>query len=138
MTTFSIDEATQVLATAMPGCVRDLGIRVESLGEGRANLRMPSGGAACREGGIFSGQALAALADTAMCFAVWADGRGHRPVATVDLHVTYLRGGGGEDVVAQAELVRSGRSLAFARVSIGLASSEQALASAIATFALPA
>ncbi len=137
MTTFSIEEAAHVLAATMPGCVRDLGIQVASVGDGEASLRMPFGDAACREGGIFSGQAIAALADTAMCLAVWADGRGHWPIATVDLHVTYLRGGGGEDALAQATLVRSGRSLAFARVSIGLASSGQALASAIATFALP-
>ena len=92
----------------------------------------------CREGGIFAGQALAALADTAMCFALWTDGRGRRPVATVDLHVTYLRAGDGDDVLADAEIVRSGRSLAFCRVSMRLASSGRELATAVATFSLPA
>lgn len=138
MTPFTIDMAAQVLAETMPGCVRGLDLTVEALDDGRATLRMPSTAMACREGGIFSGQALAALADTAMCFAVWMDGRGRRPVATVDLHVTYLRGAGGEDLLAHARLVRSGKSLAFARVDIVLAASGKDVASAVATFGLPA
>jgi uncharacterized protein (TIGR00369 family) len=138
MTDFSIETARRVLDTEMPGFVRDLGICVEAVGEGQARLRLPFSDRACREGGTFSGQALAALADTAMCFAIWTDGRGYRPVATVDLHVTYLRGGGDDDVIAHAELVRAGRSLAFARVPIYTATSGQTLATAVATFALPA
>ncbi|MBO7934031.1 PaaI family thioesterase [Burkholderia pseudomallei] len=136
MELMTMAEAQQVVAQAMPGCVRELGISVESLEPNRAVLRMPFSEKACREGRIFSGQALAALADTAMCFAVWCDGRGRRPVATTDLHVTYLRAGTGEDVVAQAEVVRAGGSLAFARVSL-LSPSGDEVATAVATFALP-
>jgi uncharacterized protein (TIGR00369 family) len=138
MTPFTLDMAATVLANTMPGCVRGLGLSVESLEDGRATLRMPFSDMACREGGIFSGQALAGLADTAMCFAVWMDGRGRRPVATVDLHVTYLRGAGGEDLLAHAHLVRSGKTLAFTRVDIVLAASGKSVATAIATFGLPA
>ena len=138
MTAFTLEEARDVLATALPGCVRSLGVSVESLVEGKATLRMPAGEQATREGNIFGGQALSVLADSAMCFAIWTDGRGRRPIATVDLHMTFMRAGGGEDVLAHAELVRSGRSLAFARVTMDLASTGQTLATAVATFALPA
>jgi uncharacterized protein (TIGR00369 family) len=93
---------------------------------------------ACREGGIYAGQALAALADTAMCFAIWTDGRGRRPVATVDLHLTFLSGGSNEDVLARAEIVRSGRTLSFCKVSMVMADSDKLIASAVATFSLPA
>ncbi|ANY16220.1 hypothetical protein AW878_12105 [Bordetella pseudohinzii] len=130
-------EAEETLRTAMPGCVRGLGIAVEDLGPGRAVLRMPPGEAACREGGIFSGQALSALADTAMCFAVWTDGRGRRPVATIDLHMTFISGCAGEEVVATAELLRSGRGHAFTRVDI-VSAGGKAIASGMATFGLPA
>jgi uncharacterized protein (TIGR00369 family) len=135
---FTLEHAAQVLSETMPGCVRELGLTVEHLGEGRATLRMPCTAMACREGGIFAGQALSALADTAMCFALWTDGRGRRPVATVDLHVTFLRGGGQEDLLAHAEIVKSGRSLSFCKVSMVLADSGKDIASAVATFSLAA
>ena len=136
MITLSKQEAENTLATAMPGCVRDLGISVVSLEAGAATLRMPVSEQACREGGIFSGQALSALADTAMCFAVWTDGRGRRPVATIDLHVTFVSACSGEDVVARAELVRSGRGHAFVRTTIASAAGKT-VATAVATFGLP-
>jgi uncharacterized protein (TIGR00369 family) len=135
---FTLEEGTRTLSETMPGCVRELGLTVECLGEGCATLRMSPTAMACREGGIYSGQALAALADTAMCFALWTDGRGRRPVATVDLHVTFLRGGGQEDLLAKAEIVRSGRTLSFCKVSMTLATSGKDIASAVATFSLAA
>jgi len=133
-----MDNADEVLREVMPGCVRSLSITVDKVGENAASLKMPSSEAACREGGIFSGQAIAALADSAMCFALWCDGRGRRPVATVDLHVTYMRGLGNESLVAHAEVVRSGRTLSFAKVQIVGAESGQLAATAIGTFAWPA
>jgi len=135
---FTVEVAAQVIATAFPGCVRALGISVEHLDAERATLRLPLSDMACREGGIVSGQAMAALADTAMCFAVWADGRGRRPIATVDLHVTYLRGAAGEDLLAHAHLVRAGKSLAFTRVDVVQAESGKTVATAVAIFGLPA
>jgi len=136
---FTLEQGAQVLAGAtLPGCVRELGLTVEHLGEGCATLRMRPTAMACREGGIYAGQALAALADTAMCFAIWTDGRGRRPVATVDLHVTFLRGGGQEDLLAKAEIVRSGRTLSFCKVSMVLADSGKDVASGVGTFSLPA
>lgn len=138
MTELTIDTAAEVLQEVMPGCVRALGIDVESLGHNRATLRMPASEAACREGGIFAGQAIAALADSAMCFALWCDGRGRRPVATVDLHVTFMRAIGKESLLANAEVVRSGRTLSFARVNLVGAESGQVAATAVGTFAWPA
>ncbi|MDM0058856.1 PaaI family thioesterase [Variovorax fucosicus] len=136
---FTLEQGAQVLADAtMPGCVRELGLTVEHLGKGSATLRMRPTPMACREGGIYAGQALSALADTAMCFAIWTDGRGRRPVATVDLHMTFLSGGGKEDLLAKAEIVRSGRTLSFCKVSMVLADSGKDVASAMAIFSLPA
>ena len=45
---FSIEQGAQVLSEVMPGCVRELGLTVEHLGEGRATLRMPPSAMACR------------------------------------------------------------------------------------------
>lgn len=135
MTELTMENAPNVLSEVMPGCVRALNLNVESLGDSRATLRMPVSDAACREGGIFAGQAIAALADSAMCFSLWCDGRGRRPVATVDLHVTFMRAVGNESLLAHAEVVRSGRTLSFARVSLVGAESGQVAATAVGTFA---
>ena len=122
----------------MPGCVGLLQIVVEKLGENEATLSMPVSDAACREGGIFAGQAIAALADSSMCCALWCDGRGRRPVATVDLHVTYMRAVGNESLLARAKVVRSGRTLSFATVQLVGSESGQLAATAVGTFAWPA
>ena len=137
MSLLTLDTAAQILAD-MPGCVRALDLSVEDLQDGHATLRMPYSDMSCRQDGTFSGQALATLADTAMCFALWMDGRGRRPIATVDLHVTYMRSANGEDVLGRAQLVRSGRAMAFAQVDIVVASSGRQIASAVATFTLSA
>jgi uncharacterized protein (TIGR00369 family) len=138
MTELTMENAAEVLREVMPGCVRTLGVSVESLGDNRATLRMPVSEAACREGGIFAGQAIAALVDSAMCFSLWCDGRGRRPVATVDLHVTFMRAVGKESLLAHAEVVRSGRTLSFARVNVVGAESGHVAATAVGTFAWPA
>ena len=138
MTELTMENADEVMREVMPGCVRVLQISVVELGENKVTLKMPVSDEACREGGIFAGQAIAALADSAMCFALWRDGRGRRPVATVDLHITYMRAAGQESLIAHAEVVRSGRTLSFANVRIVGADSGRIAATAIGTFAWPA
>ena len=44
----------------------------------------------CRNGGIVCGQALIALADTAMVIAILAANRGYRPMATVDQTTHFM------------------------------------------------
>lgn len=136
MSNFTIQTAAEVIAGVLPECVRMLGPRVVAITPEHTVLRMPASPAACREGGIVSGQALAALADTAMICALWSAFGEHRPVATVDLHVTYLRAAEQGDLVATAEVVKQGRSLSFARVVIaGAAHPGKPVATAIGTFA---
>jgi uncharacterized protein (TIGR00369 family) len=136
MTVFNLDTAADVIEAVVPACVKSLGLSVVSIDARGAVLRMPSSPAACREGGIISGQALASLADTAMVCALWSVFGEHRPVATVDLHVTYLRAADEGDVLATAEVVKQGRSLSFARVSIASAAQpDRPLTTAVGTFA---
>ncbi len=144
MAEWNVDAASQVLREHFAPWVQALDLAVESVSPQRAALRMRFHEALCREGGILSGQALAALADTAMVFAVASACDGYRPMATVDLHTTFLRAVARADVVAEAEVTRLGRTLAFARVSmraIPLDADSRidraaAVATAVATFAL--
>lgn len=90
-----------------------------------------------RVGGIVSGQALAALADTAMVLAVGAHLGRMVPVATVTLDTQFLRPGAGDTVRALAEVTKAGRSLIFARATLTSLPSAKPVALATATFAAP-
>ncbi|MEO0378870.1 MAG: PaaI family thioesterase [Pseudomonadota bacterium] len=90
-----------------------------------------------RIGGIVSGQALATLADTAMVLAVGANRDEMGPVATVTLDTQFLRPGSGDTVRAEAEVLRAGRALIFARCTLSALPLGKPIAHATATFAAP-
>lgn len=95
--------------------------------------RMPVGPHLIRVSGIVSGQALAALADTIMVLAAVAHAGEFRLYATTDLHTQFMKAAT-SDVLCRAEVVRSGRSLAFTRAVMTEESSGKTVATATATF----
>lgn len=130
-------EAKQILDQHFAQWVRDLALDVTQIGTERAILRMPLGAHLMRVGGIVSGQALAALADTAMVLAALARQDSFRPLATTDLHVQFLRPGTGTAVLCDAQVVRAGRALTFARAEMRDETSAKQIAVATATFYAP-
>ena len=103
---------------------------------GGVTLDIPITDDIARAGGIVSGQAMATLADTAMVLAYGAQRGEMVPVATVTLDTQFLRPGKGETLRAEAEIVRAGRSLAFARCTLCTLPGGKAVATATATFAV--
>jgi uncharacterized protein (TIGR00369 family) len=137
MHVFEPGTADAVIRAAFPSFITSSGLRLEDMSAGHVVLRLPYHPDYCRMGQTVSGQALAALADTAMVCALWASTGRVQDFATTDLHVTYLRAAGPGDLLARAEVVRRGRSLAFARVTLAAeAAPERPVATAIGTFAL--
>ncbi len=100
-------------------------------------LDIPVTDAIARVGGIVSGQALATLADTAMVLAAGAHLGRMVPVATVTLDTQFLRPGKGDTIRAEAEIIRAGRALIFARCTLLALPDDRPIAQATATFALP-
>ncbi|MEX0365878.1 MAG: PaaI family thioesterase [Ruegeria sp.] len=100
-------------------------------------IRMPLAPHLARVGGIVSGQALAALADTTMVIAAISHSGEFKPYATTDLHTQFLRPGVGTAILCRAKIVRAGRSLFFARADMTEESSNKAVACATATFLSP-
>ncbi|WP_406645429.1 PaaI family thioesterase [Aliisedimentitalea scapharcae] len=100
-------------------------------------LSMPITDSLARVGGIVSGQALAALADTSMVLAAIAHTGEARPIATTDLHTQFLRPGVGSAIACHAKVVRAGRALIFTRASMNSADSGKPVATATATFYVP-
>jgi uncharacterized protein (TIGR00369 family) len=96
--------------------LRGLNVTVEEIGGERARLRMAFGDHLCRAGGIICGQALMSLADTAMVFAVIGAGGRYRPMTTVSQSTNFMKAISGVDVLAEARVVRLGRTLAFGEV----------------------
>ena len=109
--------------------------KVHQIGTKGAVLHMPITTALNRTGGIVSGQALTALADTAMVLACGGHVGEMIPVGTVTLDTQFLRPASGDAIRAEAEVTRAGRSMIFAQCKLTAEPSEKPVALATATFA---
>jgi len=128
---FGIQAASRLLGEALAPWMQDLGLLVEAVESGRpagapadwqpgATIRMPFSGKLCRDGRLVCPQALLALADTAMTLACAAAWNGYRPMSAVDQTMHFLRPVK-LDVLADARIVRIGRTTCFGRVTLSSA-----------------
>lgn len=144
---FGIAEARRVLGDVFAPWVRDLDLSVEGFDfepqaktaadwQPGAILRMPFSERLCRNGGIVCGQALMAFADTAMVIANLAANRGYRPMTTVDQTTHFMRAVMSSDVLADARVVRLGRTMSFGRVTLLNAADNKPVAMVSSAFAM--
>jgi uncharacterized protein (TIGR00369 family) len=142
-----IEEARRVLGDVFAPWVRDLALSVETIEcapppaaaagwQPGAILRMPFSERLCRHGGIVCGQALMALADTSMVIAILAANRGYRPMTTVDQTTHFMRAVTTSDVLADARVVRLGRTMSFGRVTLSGATDDKPIAMVSSAFAM--
>ncbi|WP_027534733.1 PaaI family thioesterase [Bradyrhizobium sp. WSM3983] len=143
---FGITDARRILGEVFAPWVQDLNLLVERLEhtppadapdwQPGALLRMPFSERLCRNGGVVCGQALMALADTAMVIANLAANRGYRPMTTVDQTTHFMRAVSSTDVLADARVVRLGRTMSFGRVTLLSASDNKQVAMVSSAFAM--
>jgi uncharacterized protein (TIGR00369 family) len=144
---FGIEEARRVLREVFAPWVQDLKLSMEGFEyaphadatpdwQPRAILRMPFSKRLCRNGGIICGQALMAFADTAMVIANLAANRGYRPMTTVDQTTHFMRAVTQSDVLADARVVRLGRTMSFGRVTLSSAADNKPVAMVSSAFAM--
>jgi len=143
---FGIEEARRVLGDVFAPWVRDLDLSVEGLDfepppqpadwQPGAILRMKFSDRLCRNGGMVCGQALMAFADTAMVIANLAANRGYRPMTTVDQTTHFMRAVMSSDVLADARVVRLGRTMSFGRVTLLAAADNKPVAMVSSAFAM--
>ena len=129
------DTAQSILEQAFAPWILALKPKVTEIGPERAVLVIPVTADIMRVGGIVSGQTLAALADTAMVFAVFGHLDAPEPVGTVTLDTQFLRPASGEAIRAEAEVTRAGRAMIFARCTLIDEPGGKTVALATATFA---
>jgi uncharacterized protein (TIGR00369 family) len=143
---FGIEEARRVLRDVFAPWVGDLGLSVERIDhdppadvadwQPGAVLRMAFSQRLCRGGGVICGQALMALADTAMVIANVAANRGYRGMTTVDQTTHFMRAVSSSDVLADARVVRLGRTMSFGRVTLLSATDNKPVAMVSSAFAM--
>ena len=128
--------ATKLLKTVFAKWVQDLDLSVESIDAERAVLRMRFSEKLCRDNGVVCGQALMSLADTSMVFAISSAAGDYLPMTTVDQTIHFLRPAMRVDLLADARVVRMGRTMAFGSVSIRTIDDERPVALAQTAYAL--
>jgi len=144
---FDIEQARGVLREVLAPWVQDLGLSIIGIEsdpppaapsdwQPGAVLRMAFSDRLCRHGGIICGQALMALADTAMVIAVLAANRGYRPMTTVDQTTHFMRPAAQSDVIADARVVRLGRTMSFGRITLSSSTDNKPLAMVSSAFAM--
>jgi len=144
---FDIEEARRVLVNVFAPWVQELGLSIEEVDyvppEGPAAdwqpgaiLRMAFSERLCRHGGVVCGQALMAFADTSMVIAIVAANRGYRPMTTVDQTTHFMRAAASCDLLADARVVRLGRTMSFGRVTLVNAADNKPVAMVSSAFAM--
>jgi uncharacterized protein (TIGR00369 family) len=101
-------------------------------------LRMPFRKQLVRAGGTISGPAMMALADTAAYFITLAHTGPLPHMATANLDIHFLSRPQPVDIIATARLLRLGRRLAVSTVEIRSQGSDDVVAHATVTYAVPA
>ncbi len=111
--------------------------RVVEVEPGRVVMRMDGGERALRPGGVVSGPTMMGLADSAVYALVLAH-IGEVPMAvTTSLTIHFLRQAKAGPVTADARLLKLGRRIATAEVSIWTEAPDRVAAHAVVAYALP-
>jgi uncharacterized protein (TIGR00369 family) len=100
--------------------VLHLGIRLDSIEPDRARLVMPYRDELATIGDVVHGGALSALVDTAAMAASWSahETSGQLRGTTVGLSVDFVAAARGQEVTADARVIRRGSSLCFCDVDV--------------------
>lgn len=116
---------------------RAFGARIESVSEGSVRVRMTAEERHLRPGDTVSGPTLFTLCDHAF-YCLVLSAVGPVPLAvTTHLTIDFLRRPDPGELVAEAEILKLGRRLVVARVTVTHPGSSTALCHATGTYSLP-
>lgn len=137
MTGLTVAEAEKILAEIFAPWVLDLNIGIDEVGSGEAVLSVPPSDRLSRVGGIVCGQAIMALADTAMVIAVASTTGGFVPMTTVNQTSSFLRAAAAStDLVAHARLIKTGRTVIYGDVTLHTGQPDKPIAHVTSTYML--
>jgi len=113
MAELTLEGARRVLRDKFAPWIHDLGLEFAAIAPGQVQIRLPYSERLARAGGMICGQALMAVADTGMVFAVAAKAGGFVEMATVGQTTSFFRAAPGSDLMCDIRVIRMGRTLAF-------------------------
>ena len=93
--------------------VAHLGLVTEELGQGTARLSMPLPEHFTNSLGTAHGGVIMSLLDVALCTAARTLHPDSIGVITIDMSTAFIGGGSGERLIAEARVLRDGRSMTF-------------------------
>ena len=114
-----MDRDERIRLGSVTGYNATLGARVVSYGDGEARLEMEVVPSVQNVAGSLHGGAIATLVDRAGTVAIVTADRDGRPGVTTDLNVSYFAPApAGSTVVAEARVLKAGKTLAYVTVDI--------------------
>ncbi len=93
--------------------VAHLGLVTEALGEGTARLSMPLPEHFTNSLGTAHGGVILSLLDVALCTAARTLHPDSMGVITIDMSTSFIGGGSGDRLIAEARVLRDARSMTF-------------------------
>ncbi len=136
MAGLTVAEAKKILAERIAPWVLDLNISIDEVGGGAAVLSVPPSDRLNRGGGTVCGQAIMALADTAMVIAIASTTGGFVPMTTVGQTSSFLRPAAAADLIAHARLIKNGRTIIYGEVTLHTGQPEKPIAHVTSTYML--
>jgi uncharacterized protein (TIGR00369 family) len=115
-----VDALQQALHDVFAPWVRELHLRVEAASLGEVRLVLPVAPQHVHAGGVLCGQTMMAAADSAMVLAVMTHLGSFKPMTTVQLQTSFLRGVKSDagEVQLVARVLKMGRNLVFGEVEL--------------------
>ena len=132
----TIDEANRLLGELFADWVQALNLRIDSIDENGAVLRLPQHEGIRRIGGIVCGQASMTLIDTCMVFVCFGALGRVADVTTVSQSTSFMRAAGDGDLLAHGRVLKAGRQLVFGEVTVTLEGDDRPIAHGTSTYAV--
>ena len=134
MSKVTTDKFNEIIKIELPSAA-EVGIYLQSIAEGKAELVLPYNENSLRPGGTIAGPFMMMLADVCM-FAVVLSVLGEIKLAvTTNLNINFLRKPSECDLIAKGSIIKMGKRLAVVEVSIY--SDEDLVAHATGTYSIP-
>lgn len=119
-------EALARRCEAIPYCAA-LGVRVDAIDNDRVRLRLPYRDENSNPGRVLHGGVSASLIDIAGALSAWTgfEVGPEMEASTLDLSVNYLAAAIGEEVIANATVLRRGKELTYSEIDVRSASGKR-------------
>jgi uncharacterized protein (TIGR00369 family) len=136
MPKITVAEFDTIIRDELPWA-HEIGMRTDSIGRGRATLRLPFRESTLRPGGVISGPTIMALADACM-FAVIMSQLGPIKLAvTTNFNIYFLHRAHPGNLLADGRILRLGKRLAVMEVTVHSEGHNEPVAHATGTYSIP-